>query len=43
MAAAFFNQLSDPQKSKAIAAGTEPGPRVHPEVLATMQKMGIDL
>ena len=43
MAAAFFNQLADPQKAKAISAGTEPGPRVHPEVLATMQEIGIDL
>ena len=43
MAAAFFNQLADSQKAKAISAGTEPGPRVHPEVLATMQEIGIDL
>jgi arsenate reductase len=43
MAAAFFNQLSYPQKAKAISAGTEPGQRVHPEVLATMQEIGIDL
>lgn len=32
MAAAFFNQLADPQKAQAISAGTEPGERVHPEV-----------
>jgi arsenate reductase (thioredoxin) len=43
MAAAFFNHLSNPQKAKAISAGTEPGQRVHPEVLATMQEIGIDL
>ena len=43
MAAAFFNQLSNPQKAEAMSAGTEPGPRVHPEVLATMQEIGIDL
>jgi arsenate reductase len=43
MAAAFFNQLSDPEKAKAISAGTEPGQQVHPEVLATMQEIGIDL
>jgi len=43
MAAAFFNQLADPQKAQAISAGTEPGERVHPEVLAVMQEMGIDL
>jgi arsenate reductase (thioredoxin) len=43
MAAAFFNQLSNPQKAKAISAGTEPGQQVHPEVLAMMQEIGIDL
>jgi len=43
MAAAFFNQLTNPQKAQAISAGTEPGQRVHPEVLAVMQEAGIDL
>ena len=43
MAAAFFNQLADPQKARAISAGTEPAGRVHPEVQAVMQEMGIDL
>ena len=43
MAAAFFNQLADRKKAEAISAGTEPGPRVHPEVLAVMQEIGIDL
>jgi len=43
MAAAFFNQLADPSKARAISAGTEPGERVHPEVLAVMQEIGIDL
>jgi protein-tyrosine-phosphatase len=43
MAAAFFNQLADRKKAEAISAGTEPGPRVHPEVLAAMQEIGIDL
>jgi len=43
MAAAFFNQLADPQKAEAVSAGTEPGLRVHPEVLAVMQEIGIDL
>jgi arsenate reductase len=43
MAAAFFNQLADPAKAHAISAGTEPGERVHPEVLAVMQEIGIDL
>jgi arsenate reductase (thioredoxin) len=43
MAAAFFNQLADPEKAQAVSAGTEPGERVHPEVLAAMQEVGIDL
>lgn len=43
MAAAFFNQLADPQKAQAISAGTEPGARVHPEVQVVMQEVGIDL
>lgn len=43
MAAAFFNQLADRTKAEAISAGTEPGLRVHPEVLAVMQDVGIDL
>ena len=43
MAASFFNQLADPAKAQAISAGTEPGERVHPEVLTIMQEIGIDL
>ena len=43
MAAAFFNQLADPQKAQAVSAGTQPGERVHPEVQAVMQEVGIDL
>jgi arsenate reductase len=43
MAAAFFNQLADPAKAQATSAGTEPGDRVHPEVKAVMQELGIDL
>jgi arsenate reductase (thioredoxin) len=43
MAAAFFNQLADREKAEAFSAGTEPGLRVHPEVLAVMQEIGIDL
>ena len=43
MAAAFFNHLVDPTRAQAISAGTDPGPRVHPEVLAAMQEIGIDL
>lgn len=43
MAAAFFNLLADPSKARAISAGTEPGPRVHPEVVEAMREEGIDL
>jgi arsenate reductase (thioredoxin) len=43
MAAAWFNLLSDPAKARAISAGTSPGPRVHPEVVAAMNEVGVDL
>jgi len=43
MAAAWFNALADTTKARAISAGTEPGTRVHPEVLAAMREVGIDL
>ena len=43
MAAAFFNALADPAKAVAVSAGTQPGERVHPEVVAAMREMGIDL
>jgi arsenate reductase len=43
MAAAWFNLLSDPTKARAISAGTDPGPRVHPEVVTAMKEVGIDL
>jgi len=43
MAAAFFNALADPQKAGAVAAGTEPAERVHPEVAAAMAELGFDL
>ena len=43
MAAAFFNQLADRTRAEAVSAGTEPGLRVHPEVLAAMREIGIDL
>jgi arsenate reductase len=43
MAAAFFNQIVAPEKAEAVSAGTEPGDRVHPEVQAVMQEVGIDL
>jgi arsenate reductase len=43
MASAFFNQLTDSAKAGAISAGTQPGERIHPEVLTVMQEVGIDL
>ena len=43
MAAAFFNMLADPAKARALSAGTTPGERVHPEVVAVMQEEGIGL
>lgn len=43
MAAAFFNALADPEQAHALSAGTAPGERVHPEVLAAMREVGIDL
>ena len=43
MAAAWFNRLADPAKARAVSAGTDPGPRVHPEVLEAMREVGIDL
>jgi arsenate reductase len=43
MAAAFFNQLADSASAHAVSAGTNPGDRVHPEVIAVMRESGIDL
>jgi arsenate reductase len=43
MAAALFNHLADPAQVRAISAGTDPGSRVHPEVLQAMLELGVDL
>jgi arsenate reductase (thioredoxin) len=43
MAAAWFNRLADSEKARAVSAGTEPGTRVHPEVLTAMREVGVDL
>src|SRR5438034_5343276 len=43
MAAAFFNQLADPKKARAISAGTRPGTAVHPEVITVMREVDLDL
>ena len=43
MAAAWLNRLAGAGKARAISAGTEPGTRVHPEVLLAMSEVGVDL
>ena len=43
MAAAYFNHLADPTRARGLSAGTQPGTRVHPEVLEAMREVGIDL
>ncbi len=43
MSAAFFNALANPALAEAISAGTNPGERVHPEVVLAMREVGIEL
>ena len=43
MAAAFFTQLAHPERARALSAGTQPADHVHPEVVAVMREVGIDL
>jgi arsenate reductase len=43
MAAAFFNHAVDPRRARALSAGTQPAEHVHPEVVAVMREVGIDL
>lgn len=43
MAAAWLEKLADPTKARAISAGTQPGPRVHPEVVTAMREAGIEV
>lgn len=43
MAAAFFNALADPERARAVSAGTQPAGHVHPEVVEAMREVGIDL
>jgi arsenate reductase (thioredoxin) len=43
MAAALFDRVADPQRARAIAAGTAPGERVHPVVVDAMRELGVDL
>lgn len=41
MAAAFYNLLTN--SNHGLSAGTQPGERVHPEVVQVMNEIGIDL
>ena len=43
MAAAFLTALANPARVEAVSAGTQPGDRVHPEVVAVMREAGLDL
>jgi arsenate reductase len=43
MAAGWFNKICNRTKASGISAGTEPGERVHPEVVRVMKEEGIDL
>jgi arsenate reductase (thioredoxin) len=43
MAAAWLGRLANPDRARAVSAGTNPGSRVHPEVLEAMNEVGIDL
>ena len=43
MAAAWFTRVANPARARAISAGTDPGPRVHPEVVAAMAELGVDV
>jgi arsenate reductase len=43
MAAAWFNALANHDEVQGISAGTEPGTRVHPEVVEAMREVGIEL
>ena len=41
IAAAFFNMLVNREKARALSAGTQPGDRVHPEVVTAMNEAGV--
>lgn len=43
MAEAFFNALADPAKARAVSAGTDRATQVHPQVVAVMAEVGVDL
>jgi len=43
MAAGLFNAGADPERARALSAGTQPAQSIHPEVLEAMREVGIDL
>jgi arsenate reductase len=43
MAVAFFNQLADPRRARAISAGTAPSGTVDPKVIEAMREAGVEL
>ena len=43
MAAAFFNELADPERARAISAGTQPADAIHPVVVEVMKEVGLDI
>lgn len=43
MAAALFASIAHPARARAVSAGTRPGDRVHPEVVAALAEIGIDV
>ena len=43
MAAAFFNELADPRRARALSAGTQPAETIHPVVVDVMREVGVDL
>ena len=43
MGAAWLRVLGASDKVRAISAGTEPGARVHPEVVEAMREVGVEL
>lgn len=43
IAAAWFNRFALPFEARASSAGTDPAEQLHPEVLAAMWELGMDL
>jgi arsenate reductase len=43
MAAALFNAMANPERARAVSAGTQPATNVHREVVAAMREVEIDL